>query len=228
MPPDRRSLDNDPAASTATRDRILDAAEHLFADFGFGGASLRMITERAGVNLAAANYHFGSKESLYQRVFIRRIRPMNQQRMERLDEAERSAGGRPIDLHLLLDILLRPIVELATSTRPDPHPFARVMTRNLIEPQPFMQEVVAQELGPILQRVAPLFRATVPHLDIPTLIFRVRFLMGATNITYAAVPLFPAIKATAATEPELQLQHLIVFAEAGLRAPLPTSSGDPS
>ena len=57
---------------TATRERILDAAERLFAERGYDGASLRAITGQARVNLAAVNYHFRSKRALMRAVFARR------------------------------------------------------------------------------------------------------------------------------------------------------------
>jgi AcrR family transcriptional regulator len=56
-----------------TRERILDAAERLFAECGFAGTSIRDITEAAAVNLSAVNYHFQSKENLYAEVFARRV-----------------------------------------------------------------------------------------------------------------------------------------------------------
>lgn len=64
-------------AQSDTVDRILDAAEELFADRGFAETSLRMITSRAKVNLAAVNYHFGSKKSLIQAVFARFLTPFS-------------------------------------------------------------------------------------------------------------------------------------------------------
>jgi AcrR family transcriptional regulator len=67
-------LVNSPAS---TRDRILGAAEELFAQRGFEGASLRQLTTAAGVNLAAVNYHFGSKEKLVEEVFRRRLDALN-------------------------------------------------------------------------------------------------------------------------------------------------------
>ena len=65
------------ASVRATRERILDTAERHFATYGFSGTSLRALTEEAEVNLAAVNYHFGSKEALYEQVFVRRVAPMN-------------------------------------------------------------------------------------------------------------------------------------------------------
>ena len=79
----------------ATKDRILDAAESLFMEHGFEATSLRSITAAAGVNLAAVNYHFGSKEELFQAVLTRRLDPMNQERVDLLDRFERDAAPAP-------------------------------------------------------------------------------------------------------------------------------------
>ena len=70
-----------PRSPTATKQRILDAAESLFMEHGFEATSLRSITAAAGVNLAAVNYHFGSKEELFQAVLTRRLDPMNHARL---------------------------------------------------------------------------------------------------------------------------------------------------
>ena len=79
-------------APVATKDRILDAAESLFMEHGFEATSLRSITAAAGVNLAAVNYHFGSKEELFQAVLTRRLDPMNQERVDLLTALEREAA----------------------------------------------------------------------------------------------------------------------------------------
>src|SRR5262245_21695233 len=77
-----------------TRTRILDAAEELFMQQGFGGTSMRLLTSKAGVNLAAVNYHFGSKDALIEAVFRRRLDPMNAARIAALERAEAEAGAR--------------------------------------------------------------------------------------------------------------------------------------
>lgn len=76
-----------------TKDRILDAAERLFARDGFDATSLRAITAEAKVNLAAVNYHFQSKEALVQAVIGRRLGPINVRRLELLDGYEAEAAG---------------------------------------------------------------------------------------------------------------------------------------
>src|ERR1700749_3137399 len=70
----------------STKQRILDSAEALFARHGFVGASLRQVPAAAKVNLAAVNYHFGSKENLINEVFRRRLDVLNSERQRRLTE----------------------------------------------------------------------------------------------------------------------------------------------
>ena len=79
-----------------TKSRILDAAEELFMEHGFEATSLRLITTAANVNLAAVNYHFGSKEELFQAVLTRRLDPMNRDRMQLLTAYEAASGGSPL------------------------------------------------------------------------------------------------------------------------------------
>src|SRR5215471_5042092 len=95
----------DPEAPVATKVRILDAAEALFMEHGYEATSLRIITAAAGVNLAAVNYHFGSKEELFQSVLTRRLDPMNQQRVEILTRMEREAGPDPVPCERILSAM---------------------------------------------------------------------------------------------------------------------------
>ena len=60
------------------RERILEAAEQVFGDAGFAGASLRAIVRRAHVNLATVYYYFGSKNGLMEAVLKRRFGPLRQ------------------------------------------------------------------------------------------------------------------------------------------------------
>src|SRR6476660_6733632 len=89
-----------------TRTRILDAAEELFMLHGFEGTSMRLLTSKAGVNLAAVNYHFGSKDALIEALFRRRLDPMNAARIAELARLEEEANGRP----LAADAIIRAFV----------------------------------------------------------------------------------------------------------------------
>jgi AcrR family transcriptional regulator len=89
---------------------ILDSAEANFAEFGYGGASLRQIAREAGVNQAMVAYYFGSKEGLFEKVIRRRADHINQQRDTLLEEI--LARGKP-SLEELMDAFIRPAMELA-------------------------------------------------------------------------------------------------------------------
>jgi AcrR family transcriptional regulator len=79
-----------------TQSRLLDSAETLFMEHGYEATRLRQITSAANVNLAAVNYHFGGKEGLFQSVLMRRLDPLNQERLKLLDELEDGAHGTPL------------------------------------------------------------------------------------------------------------------------------------
>src|SRR6187431_1863068 len=96
-----------------TKTRLLDAAESLFMEHGFEATSLRAITAAAGVNLASVNYHFGSKEELFQAVLTRRLDPMNQERLDLLTRLEHEAGSAPLRCDRILSAMFVPALRLA-------------------------------------------------------------------------------------------------------------------
>src|SRR5512139_2982341 len=101
--PRKRTALPAPAAQLDTRARILRAAEALFVEQGFADTSLRMITARAEVNLAAVNYHFGSKEELIREVFQRHLEPLNAARIAYLDRLEAQAKGQPLSVARVIE-----------------------------------------------------------------------------------------------------------------------------
>ena len=95
----------------ATRERLLDAAERLFAERGYEGTSLRAVTRAAGASVSAANYHFGSKRSLLRAAVRRHLEALNQRRLALLAAAEERAGARAPRLEDVADAFLRPVFE---------------------------------------------------------------------------------------------------------------------
>src|SRR5215213_4334584 len=91
-----------------TRTRILDAAEELFMLHGFEGTSMRVLTAAAGVNLAAVNYHFGSKDALIEALFRRRLDPMNGARVAELERLETAARGRALAQEQIIRAFIGP------------------------------------------------------------------------------------------------------------------------
>src|SRR4051812_24170352 len=99
-----------------TKQRILDVAEHQFAELGFDGTSLRGIIAEAEVNLAAVHYHFRSKEGLLESVLLRRIGPLNQARLFLLEKVEKAAGKKGPELEDILFAFLEPPIQLFLSS----------------------------------------------------------------------------------------------------------------
>ena len=110
-----------------TKERILHAAEDLFAQHGFAGTSLRQVTSRADVNIAAVNYHFGSKENLVHEVFKHRMDEMSEKRLSALSE---SIARDPADLNGILLAFIQPALALTL----DRHgaSFVRVLDRKSV------------------------------------------------------------------------------------------------
>jgi AcrR family transcriptional regulator len=93
--------------------RILDTAERLFGERGLAATSLRAITSAAGVNPAAINYHFRSKNGLIRAVYARRLGPMNQRRLELLDACEERHGSGRLPLEEVVQALVAPVLQLS-------------------------------------------------------------------------------------------------------------------
>lgn len=200
----------------STKERILGAAEDLFARHGFAGASLRQVTAAANVNLAAVNYHFGSKENLIEEVFRRRLDELNARRLAAL--AEVNADGRA-DLDQVLAAFIRPALELSLD-KSGGSAFVRVLARAYAEHNERLRRFLSDNYGHVLKEFANAFARLLPHLGKEELYWRLDIVSGA--LTYAMAD-FGVIKRKSGvseqTHRERAAEHLIRFAAAGLRAP---------
>ena len=210
------------ATSADTKTRILDAAEQLFMEHGFEATSLRQLTTAAGVNLAAVNYHFGSKEELFQAVLTRRLDPMNQERIELLERLEREAAGKPLSVERILSAMLIPALKLARDEKRGGKNFLRLVGRAYADPAPFIRHFLSQQYVEMINRYKEAFLKALPHLSRQELTWRLHFVMGALSYTLAgtdALKLFAQVAATDKDNDELLLQRLAPFLVAGLKAP---------
>src|SRR5512145_2409687 len=117
-----------------TRTRILDAAEELFMLHGFEGTSMRQLTSKAGVNLAAVNYHFGSKDALIEAVFRRRLDPINAARIAALERLEAEAGGRPLAPEVVIRAFVGESLRMIEDARGGGRNFIRLLGRTYTDP----------------------------------------------------------------------------------------------
>lgn len=148
---------------------------------------MRDVTRKAGVNLAAINYHFGDKASLYCEVIASRLRPINQSRLKKLTNAGELAGNQLIPLSLLFDIYARPIFELCENKDGNGIHLLRLIGRSMIEPLPFVDKLLTTELHPVTSRFAQAIRRHVPNLTAEEFMWRLNFVVGALHHTLATM-----------------------------------------
>jgi AcrR family transcriptional regulator len=218
---------NDGRGPAATKDRILDAAEGLFMEHGFEATSLRAITAAAAVNLAAVNYHFGSKEELFQAVLTRRLDPMNQRRVALLDRFEREPTAAPLSCERIIVALFVPALELARDPELGGKNFLRLLGRAYADPAPFIRRFLSDQYAPMIARFKLAFGRALPHLPKKELSWRLHFIMGALSYTLAgtdALKLIAELSPKETTNDEVLLRRLAPFLLAGLKAPLPDLS----
>lgn len=213
-----------------TRERILDASEKLFMANGFDGTSMRLITGAAGVNLAAVNYHFGSKESLMQEVFRRRLDWLNGERLRVLDEMERKSGGKPLKPSQIVDGFFGTLLRMAEDEAHGGITFLRLLGRTLTEPSDFIHTFFAKEYGEVMERYkAALFKA-LPDVPKAEIVWRFHFMLGATSYAIAGTDALRLVTdwqiedADATDRLDRLLPRLMSFLLGGLRAPLPQFS----
>lgn len=202
-----------------TRSRILDAAEALIAEKGFRAFSLREVTRSAGVNLAAVNYHFGSRDGLVGEVLSRVIEPINQQRLRLLDEAETRHGGGPVPLEEILEALHRPIVDRMKSSPLETPVYLQLAGRCLAESSEHPQEALVELFREVINRFMAAAAATLPELDPASLFWRMHLSVGTMifALTHADRLRVFSGGLVKATDPEDTLRRLVDYTAAGLR-----------
>ena len=204
------------AGHFSTKERILSAAEALFAQQGFSATSLRQVTRRADVNLAAVNYHFGSKDNLVNEVFRRRLDELSARRLQALEAA---VHGGPPRLEAILGAFIRPALAL-TLDRGGGSAFVRVLARAFAEKNESLRRFLSENYGHVLREFARALAGELPAMDKEQLYWRLDFVAGA--LTYAMAD-FGLIKRPPGVSERAHCQRageeLIRFAAAGLRAP---------
>jgi AcrR family transcriptional regulator len=202
-------------SSVSTKDRILGAAEALFAQRGFDGASLRQLTSAAGVNLAAVNYHFGSKEKLVEEVFRRRLDALN---ASRLAELAKIAGAQETTLEDVLGAYIRPALDLSHDGSGSL--FMRVLARAFAEHDDTLRQFLSTNYGHVMRQFTAEFARLLPQLSKPELYWRIDLVTGALTHAMSGFGMIQRKNDVSEhTHREQTAQHLIRFAVAGLSHP---------
>ena len=207
-------------AQSDTVGRILDAAEILFAEKGFAETSLRLITSKAKVNLAAVNYHFGSKKTLIQAVFTRFLEPLCVSLDAELDR--RSAEDQPAwTVESLLNVLVEQTLAVKPRSGNDLSIFMRLLGLAFSQSQGHLRRYLNDMYGKVFHRYMLLLHEAAPDIRPVELFWRVHFMMRAAAFSMSGIK---ALRAIVETEYEVHmtteqvLRLMVPFLAAGMRS----------
>ena len=205
--------------AAATKERILDAAERLFADSGFAATSLRDITGEADVNLASVNYHFGTKEALLSAILERRFRPINDQRIALLDELESRAGERGPALEDIVAAFVGPPFHYWAEAGSGGLKFLKFIGQIHSQANEEIRAAFLRQFDRVLTRFTAAFERALPHIEAGEVTTRVLFIVGAMAHAMTWGEQLAARAPRAPCQSEQLLDSLISFAAAGMAAP---------
>lgn len=205
-----------------TRDRILDAAERLFAEDGFSATSLRNITHEAQVNLAAVNYHFGSKQVLIQHVFVRFLDPVTETLFKELEVLGQECNSKIPTVARVLKTFVTPALSIHQRIPDGAMLFMQLMGRSFTEPQlGHLRKFLTQRYARVIHGYQTLLARVLPTLSPETLFWRLHYTLGAVGFTLAGLEGLQKIAAREyhdSNSYELQFERLIAYVSGGLQA----------
>ena len=207
-------------AQSETVTRILDTAEALFAEKGFAETSLRTITSKARVNLAAVNYHFGSKKALIQAVFARYLDPFCEQFNKELAAFEKTPNP---DLKGLLELLARTTLSVPAS-KGSLSIFMRLLGLAYTQAQGHMRRYLQAHYGQTFSRFAHQLQLCTADLPDAERFWRLHFMLGSVVFTMSSLDALRDIAASdydEKTRIQDLVNRLLPVVTAALAAPVP-------
>lgn len=168
-------------AQKETVERILDAAEVLFAERGFAETSLRTITGAAGVNLAAVNYHFGSKKALIQAVFVRFLDPLVAE-VERL-LTEMQQNKEHLSVEDLLQLLTQAVYDIHGKGSNRATVFMRLLGLAYTQSQAHLRRFLGERYGEAFQHYVAHLKPALPGATAADLFWHTHFALGTAIFT---------------------------------------------
>jgi AcrR family transcriptional regulator len=161
--------------SEVTRERIMKAAERLFAERGYDGTSIRAIVARAHVNQAAINYHFEGKDGLYREVLRAAFRGLTEDQLAHAGEA--GSMSREEALAAFVRRQLRPLLARDEASR-----HMRIFNWETVRPTPVFRRLISEEAAPFMSVATDLVRRFMPDADHRTLVVAAIWLLGQCSI----------------------------------------------
>jgi AcrR family transcriptional regulator len=198
----------------SSRERLLDAAEALFAEIGYAGISVREISARADVNLGSIPYYFGTKENLLKEVLLRRVLPINAERARLLKVV--LENPKPTVENILYAVLAPAFRSSRELTA-----YRKLAGRLATDPTPEVRKVMDDIYNPRTLMFPKALRSVCPQLDTEEFHWRLMCVYGSMFYVQADTGRMQTVAGPNfdTSDPELALNYVIPFLSAGLRAP---------
>ncbi len=173
-----------PRNAKATRERILDAAEKLFAKRGFDGVTVRQIMSEAGADVALAYYHFKSKRDLFDAVLLRRAKTLNEMRLAALEEVEKRHPNDPPSIEEIIGAFTHPLLDVLAK-KPDEWRDYMALIAQINNSPEFGGALMTRYFDPLVKRFLDALRRALPGSREEDLFWSYHFLSGALTLTFA-------------------------------------------
>lgn len=211
----------DVSADSNKRDTILDTAAILFSVREFDGTSMRDIAKLANVSQSLIHYHYATKEQLFEAVFERHMREMNEHRIRLIKSFLSSVrSGQEREIEELITIIIKPWVDLTNDPREPAREFAKFVIRSAYHDDDWSRTVALRYFDEVQKLGVLAFRTLIPEFD-DKAAFRAYFLTLSMFYMGLSAPRRLAALSGGGTdlaESEALLHHGVVFAAAGIRA----------
>ena len=208
------------ASSQRARTRILDTAEALFADAGPAAVTLRSIAAAAGANVAAVSYYFGSKETLFEEMFVRRIGPLNEERLTRLTACIEAAGGAPT-VEDVVTAFVMPALQLTNQANANARAIVVQYSLGRVLALPAVNHMLERYYARLRDAFVAALQRAVPHLAPHEVVWRYYWMGGSVMVALAVPPgMVPsgAGRSTGRAVHGTMPAELIAFLAQGIRA----------
>ncbi|REL26346.1 TetR/AcrR family transcriptional regulator [Thalassotalea euphylliae] len=204
----------------STKNKILDAAEELFANKGFNGTSLREITSQAEVNLAAVNYHFGSKKELIKAVISRYMDEVS----PKLELALLDVSAQPSpSLHQVFSAFVQPLLSLNEYRENGTSTFLQLLGRGYTDSQGFLRWFLTTQYPNVIDYFVQAVQKSYPDLTAEQMFWRLHFTMGTIVFTMSSSDALLDIAKNDFSKNlgvEDLIQQVIPYVAAGVAAPV--------
>ena len=207
--------------------RLVEAAEKLFAEKGFEAVSVRDITKEAGANVAAVNYHFGSRDGLVLAVMSRYLTPVNQERLAELEKVERNSGGQPA-IEDVLEAYVRPLVAHVGRSELSEKLYCKLVGRIFGEQGVEVPADIQNQTRNLIERFTKAMGKALPNYNQEELIWRLHFVAGGLIHLLTHTDFLYRVAAPACGTPSVEttIARFIQFSADGLRSGLETGEGE--